>query len=267
MIDPTKTAAVPAEPIPDEFPGFVVKWTGPEGSEEEGPLSLLWNLIESYRVDIFDISIHTITDDFMDFIRRAGELRIELASTFAVMAARLLYYKSRALLPDPGFEEPDTEARLPPELIQQLLEYRKFQSASDRLREQEEITSGMFVRETQPVMTDDGEWFELSVVDLVRAYARVIERLEVKDVEEPSMTVLMNEYSVDEKMRYIKGLLTDAVSFSFDDMFENLSSMDKNEVIATFLAILELVREGMIVISQKGVFGEIRIFKKSVTVH
>ncbi len=74
---------------------------------------MLWELIESYRVDIFDVTLNRITQDFLDFIRRAEELHIELASSFAMMASRLLYYKSKALLPDPGFEEAEEEKARP----------------------------------------------------------------------------------------------------------------------------------------------------------
>ncbi|MBI3395966.1 MAG: segregation/condensation protein A [Spirochaetia bacterium] len=263
-----KDKAAPSQgpDVHDDIPGFVVRWPGPEG-EEEGPLAVLWNLIEAYKVDIFDISIHRIAEDFLDFVRRAGELRIELASSFTVMAARLLYYKSRALLPDPGFEEPEADTHLPPELVQQLLEYRRFQLAADKLRDQEHITSGMYVRQAPVRMDESGaEWLEVSVVELIRAYSHVLGRLEENTAEDPQMTVVMTEYSVDEKMAYVQRLLKDAVSFSFDDLFENIQTMDKNEVIATFLALLELVRESIIVIQQRAMFGEIRIFKKSAVV-
>ena len=133
---------------PLELQGFQVSWVNSEGEPEEGPLTLLWQLIESYRVDIFEISLIKITEDFLKFITSMESIRVEVASSFAVMASRLLYYKSKALLPDPGFEDNDTEPRLPPELIQQLLEYRRFQNAADRFRELEDITSGMFTRKT-----------------------------------------------------------------------------------------------------------------------
>lgn len=261
------------ELLPNEIPGFLVTWMNNEGEREEGPLSLLWQLIESYRVDIFDVSLYQITEDFFEFVRRAGELQVGLASAFIVMAARLLFYKSRALLPDPGFDEPDTSPRLPPELIQQLLEYRKFQLAAEKLREVEEIASGIFAR--PPVASvpasvpgqEEEEWFDLDVVDLVRAYSDVMQRLEKKSAEKREMEVNLESYSVDERVQYIRALVQESASFSFHDLFENLASMLKIEVVVTFLAILELVKLAEIIVRQNLMFGEIRIFRKGVVVH
>lgn len=230
---------------------------------------MLWELIESYRVDIFDVTLNRITQDFLDFIRRAEELQIELASSFAMMASRLLYYKSKALLPDPGFEEAEEESHLPPELVQQLLEYRKFQMAADRLRQADEVAAGMVTRETGLVPEASGEtneWLEVSIVDLVRAYSSVLNRLEAIEREERGMEIRFEEFSVEQKIEYMRDLLTRSQELSFDELFENLDRMNRGEVIATFLAILELTRMGEIIIRQRANFAEIRIFKKTILV-
>ena len=251
----------------EELAEFIVHWTGPDG-DEEGPLSVLWKLIESYRVDIFEISIHRITEDFLSFMHGARDLRISLASSFTVMAARLIYYKSKALLPDPGFEDSDSDSRLPPELIQQLLEYRRFQMASETLREMDDISGGIFGRpelaRPDPVDTED-RMLEVSLVDLIRAYQKVLKRME-PEPEEEGYEVTGEEWSVEAKMDEIRGLLESAVSFAFEDLFENIESMRKGEVIATFLALLELTRLAEIVLQQDGIFGQIMIFKRTATV-
>ncbi len=250
----------------EELGEFIVHWSGPDG-DEEGPLSVLWKLIESYRVDIFEISIHRITEDFLSFMHSARDLRISLASSFTVMAARLIYYKSKALLPDPGFEDTESDSRLPPELIQQLLEYRRFQIASETLREMDEISGGIFGRPEAPVMeTDDTErMLEVSLVDLIRAYQKVLKRME-PEPEEEGYEVSGEEWSVEAKMDEIRGLLENSISFGFEDLFENIESMRKGEVIATFLALLELTRLAEIVLQQDGIFGPIMIFKRAATV-
>lgn len=263
------------EPKKDEpandIPGFFVTWMNGEGETEEGPLTVLWKLIESYRIDIFDVSLLKITIDFMNFMQRAGELKIDLASPFIVMAARLLFYKSKALLPDPGFEESESDPRLPPELIQQLLEYRRFQMASEQLRELDDITSGMFTR-TAPYVPPKGEsdenedWLELDLVDLIRAYSDMVQRLTVGKEEERNYEISAENFSVDEKMSYIRQLLQDAVSFAFFDLFENPSAVILGELVVTFLAILELTKLREIIVKQERIFGEIRIFKKSFVV-
>lgn len=254
-----------------DLSGFLVSWVNGQGEREEGPLSLLWQLIESYRIDIFDISLLRITQDFLEFLNAAKDLRLELASSFSVMAARLLFYKSRALLPDPGFDEPDTEDRLPPELIQQLLEYRKFQLAADRFQDLVEITSGMLTRQMEPEPESapgDSEegWIDVSLLDLVKAYQAVLERVERDGQEEEGYTVSADEYSVADKIAMIRTLLESSISFGFEDLFPNPEQMRRGEVISTFLALLELVRASEIIIRQRETFGEIHIFKKTVSV-
>tara|TARA_B100001939_G_scaffold49404_1_gene38720 strand:+ start:8299 stop:9375 length:1077 start_codon:yes stop_codon:yes gene_type:complete len=250
----------------EELGEFIVHWTGPDG-DEEGPLSVLWKLIESYRVDIFEISIHRITEDFLSFMHGARDLRISLASSFTVMAARLIYYKSKALLPDPGFEDTEADSRLPPELIQQLLEYRRFQIASETLREMDEISGGIFGRPETPVIESDEteRMLEVSLVDLIRAYQKVLKRME-PEPEEEGYEISGEEWSVEAKMDEIRGLLENAISFAFEDLFENIESMRKGEVIATFLALLELTRLAEIVLQQDGIFGPIMIYKRAATV-
>lgn len=252
----------------DEFP---VTWLNQEGEPEQGPLYVLWELIESYRVDIFEVSLHRITEDFLQFLRRAEELRVELASSFAVMASRLIYYKSRALLPDPGFEEADDEARMPPELVQQLLEYRKFQLAAENLRQLDETSAGMLSRKTGLVphtgSDDSNEWLDVSLVDLIQAYSNLLNRRTDDDeVEEERYEIEMEEFSVADKAEYLRGLLKENQSFSFDELFENIDEMSRGEIIATFLALLEMTKQGEIILRQKANFEEIRVFKKSVLV-
>jgi segregation and condensation protein A len=89
---------------PNENIQFLVKWSTNEGGWTEGPLSVLWTLIESYKIDIFEVSLSRITEDFIQFLRLAKNLPIELSSEFTKMAASLVYLKSKALLPNPGFE-------------------------------------------------------------------------------------------------------------------------------------------------------------------
>jgi len=255
----------------DPLNRFLVTWLNAEGEAEQGPLYVLWELIESYKVDIFDVSLNRITADFMGFLQRAESLEIELASSFAVMASRLLYYKSRALLPDPGFEDADEEPRLPPELVQQLLEYRKFQLAAERLGRLEDAAQGMLARETGLAPISDGEqneWLEVSLVDLARAYSKVLRRLEEvsEESEEVGYEIKLEEFSVEDKIQYLRGLLQESQSFAFQELFEKLEEMNRGEIIATFLALLELTRMGEIIIRQKANFEEIRIFKRSVVV-
>lgn len=258
-----------ADPVQDALGRFLVHWKTPVGESEEGPLYVLWDLIESYKVDIFDVSLLAITEDFINFLSSANELLIELASSFAVMASRLIYYKSKALLPDPGFEDTEDEPRLPPELVQQLLEYRKFQMAADRLREREETAGGMLTRTSGPIpeyLGQEGEWLEVSLLDLISAYSNMLRRKDAENQPENQYEIELEQFSVEDKINYLRDLLNKNLSFSFEELFENISRMSRGDVIATFLALLELTRLGEIILRQKANFQEIRIFKKTVVV-
>lgn len=250
-------------PLQSSDEDFVVRWTGPSG-DEEGPLYVLWQLIESYKVDIFDIALHRITEDFLQFVERAGGLRMELASSFALMASRLVYYKSKALLPDPGFEEPEGESRLPPELIEQLLEYRRFQLAADAFREMDDLASWMLARPegtAVPTIVEPGEEV-LDVVDLVEAYVRVVQRLEKRNEPEHFMEIVGEPLAVEDRMDAIRRTLGTAEGMDFLDLFAG-EVMSRMLIVVTVLAILELARLREIVIAQSAVFGPIQVFRRS----
>jgi len=242
---------------------FIIKWKGPNG-EMEGPLYVLWQLIESYQVDIFEVSIHRITEDFLNFIKRAQELKIELASSFALMASKLLYYKSKALLPDPGFEDEEQE-KLPPEIVQQLLEYRKFQQAAEVLKEIEELSEGVFSRQNEQTLIEIEESYNIN--DLIQAYINFLKRKEISQTQkEKHLEINLENLTVEQKIEDIRKILEDTTGFAFHELFEDPYNISLLEFIVVFLAILELARIKEIIIEQKEIFGPIYIFKKSITV-
>ncbi len=245
---------------------FITKWMGPEG-EMEGPLYVLWQLIESYQVDIFQVSIHKITEDFLQFIERAKEQKIELASSFVLMASKLIYYKSKALLPDPGFEEEEENERLPPEIIQQLLEYKKFQLAAETLEELEEISQGIFYRTNEDLTIETEESYNIN--DLIRVYINFLQKKEKIKVQKPKdIEINLDSITVEEKIEFIRKLLESSGNtyLTLYELFENPYTVSIFELIVSFLAILELARLKEIIIQQKEIFGPIYIFKKSIIV-
>lgn len=257
------------DPVSQALNRFAVKWKNSMGEPEEGPLYVLWDLIESYRVDIFDVSLMQITEDFTHFLNSAEDLQIELASSFIVMASRLLFYKSKSLLPDPGFEDSEEEPRLPPELVQQLLEYRKYQMVADKLRKREEIAAGILPREKVTIpeqYTDANLWIDVSLVDLLAAYSKMLQRIEKQNEPEKFYEIQSDEFSVEEKINFIQNHLKTRQSFSFTELFKNMNTINKNELVTVFLALLELTKMGIIILRQKVNFSEIRIFKKSTIV-
>lgn len=242
-----------------QTPEFVVRWNNQDGGLTEGPISVLWSLIDSYKVDIFEVSLARITSDFIQFLRTTQTLSIELTSEFAVMASHLVYLKSKALLPDPGFEEEDYDPPLPKELVDKLLEHKKFQIAGQKLAELDRITAGMFTRETNQVLEEEETWLDVSLVDLISAFNSILEKESLNE-EEPAVYEGYQQYSVEDKMEFLLSLLETKGEIHFLDIF-TVSKPDKKEIVAGFLAVLETVKIRMCKVVQHKVFGEIKIIK------
>ncbi len=243
---------------------FLVKWMGPEG-EREGPLYVLWKLIESYQVDIFQVSLTKITQDYLNFIYNSNVLQLEIASSFLQIASKLLYYKSKALLPDPSYFEEEEQDALPKEIVQQLLEYRKFQKAAETLQQIEEITEGVFVRENIELFFSDYEETH-NINDLIQSYIRLIRKKILQNQNNKNtFEIEIETLSVESKMENIKIILEEKKYIDFYQLIKD-KIYSLIEIIVTFLAILELAKKKEIIIEQKLLFGSIIIFKRSVTV-
>ncbi|MCG6167277.1 segregation/condensation protein A [Leptospira sp. FAT2] len=237
---------------------FVVQWNNSEGGLTEGPLSVLWSLIESYKVDIFDVSLSRITRDFLSFLRISETLSLELSAEYALMAANLIYLKSKALLPDPGFEEEDYEPPLPPELVEKLLEHKKFQLTAKRLSEMDQVQTGVFRRESNVTLEEEDNWLDVSLLDLIGAFNEILEA-KVDDAEIPALLTTPHRFTVEEKMEKILSSLREKKEVTFPELFEK-EVPEKAEIVATFLALLELSKQRILRAKQHKLFGEIRLF-------
>ena len=244
----------------DSLP-FTIRWNNPEGGYSEGPLSLLWSLIESYKVDIFDVSLSKITEDFIQFIKLSKTISIELSTEFIKMAANLVYLKSKSLLPNPGFEEIESEVKLPKELVEKLLEHKKFQLAGRKLGEIDEITAGVFKRESNQILIDfptDENWLDLDLLDLISAFNNILETRAVNE-EIPNLLIADQDYSIDKKITMIEELLQQRKEIDFSDIFDS-TEPDTYDVVFSFLALLEIVKLKKVAIKQHKMFGNIKIF-------
>lgn len=227
----------------------------------EGPLDLLLHLIEKAQVDIYDIPIALITEQYLEYIRDFQHFDIEVASEFLVMAATLLQIKSRMLLPKPvKSEETDGESDfdLDPrqELVQRLIEYKQFKHAANLLAIQQKEQMKIFFKE--PVK---GPWNDqplplegLSIDDLITAFAAL---LQVK--EEAPALIEREEYTVEDKMQEILRRVNSQAEqgLSFSKLFYRHAS--RSEKIVCFLALLELMRLRLIKVQQSCPFGEITL--------
>ncbi|MCR4437561.1 MAG: segregation/condensation protein A [bacterium] len=224
----------------------------------EGPLELLLFLIRKNEVDIFDIPIAEITAQYLQYLDLMRYLDIDLAGEFIFMAARLMHIKAQMLLPRPEeLEEEQEDPRA--ELVQRLLEYQKYKQVAVGLSELEERERDHFPR-LQVALDRDGyaeeEWDaqEVSLYDLVAAFSVLLERASSVTYHE----IREAEASVDEQITYILDYLHTHGEALFADLIAGLES--KLVMIATFLALLELMRRGAVVVRQSAPFAEIWIY-------
>ncbi len=222
----------------------------------EGPLDLLLHLIRLNEVDIYDIPISTIADQYVEYLDMMRDLDLEIASEFLLMAATLMEIKSRMLLPThPDEEESEEDPRF--ELIEQILEYKKYKELSGHLGEIAESESKVFRRTfKEEVDEETGEpMLEASTFVLLQAFKRVLEYA----TEESFSEITLEEVSVEEKMEELRDRLQEKGNMELDEIFEG-KAWTKSALIATFLALLELIRLKEVAARQKKQFGEIRLF-------
>lgn len=227
----------------------------------EGPLDLLLHLIKENEIDIYDIPIAVITQQYLDYLDFMKELNIEVASEFLVMAATLIHIKSKMLLP-PAEEmtEEEEEAEDPrAELVQKLLEYKKFKEAAEDLAVRELHWRDAFSRQPLKPETLIGEGdpllIDLNLFDLISALKKVLERIP----EKTFYGITRDELSIKDKISMILDILEGKESITFEELFSK--DVAKVEVIVTFLALLELIRLRLVRIFQAEHFGIIRISK------
>ncbi|HSI14431.1 MAG TPA: segregation/condensation protein A [Chthoniobacter sp.] len=225
----------------------------------EGPLDLLLYLIKKDEVDIYDISLERITAQYLEFMDAFKVLDLELAGEFVVMAANLIYLKSRALLPV-SVQPPDEEAEEEDprwDLIRQLVEYKKFKDAAAKLSQRELEQSNLFARmaESTEAAAPERPLGDVSVFDLINAFNSILKRIATKG--EDLKEIFEENYTVSDKIDLIMKLTSSGVPLKFTELFANAAS--RTEIVVTFLALLELVRVKQLKCVQPEVFGEIEL--------
>ena len=234
--------------------------------EFEGPFDLLFHLIDKNEVDIYDIPIAKITDQYLEYIAQLQILDLDVASEFLVMAANLLAIKARTLIPKLPKEELEDELGLDPrdELVERLLEYRKFKQVAELLKEREKNQGKVFTRFNEEEMFSSLFIVEnplegISLNDLITALQEVLNRVE-EDVLPPEIP--REEYSIRDKMReIIRRLVFYPNGVVFSQLFVK-QKINRVEVVVTFLAILELMKVKKVAIHQSRVFDEITVYAR-----
>lgn len=226
----------------------------------EGPLDLLLSLIKSAKIDICQIFLSDITEQYLSIVKFDDSLDAEAASEFIDMAATLLEIKSRKLLPKPQAEiigeEEDPEVKL----IRQIEEYNLFKEASEKLKGIED--TGKFYKEPDP---SAGEFRfvlpeKLELDSLISAFSKIMFKATVKAQTPQERKITKDRFTVAQKIGHIKDLLLIKNEFKFSELFEE--DYSKSEIINTFLALLELLKGQVISVKQSGNFTDIDITKR-----
>lgn len=230
----------------------------------EGPLDLLLHLIERAEVDIWEVSISRITDQYMAVLREMQELELDVASDFLVMAATLLAIKSRMLLPrqepeELGEEEAEEEIDPREQLIERLIEYKKYRKLAEVLGEREQERLQVYTRPPLDLSAYTKEENPLQGVRLEEMMELFIEAMKKSRREEPLAHVAREEISVSERMREIDRLAQDRDEPLFFSELIQGPSVTRELLITTFLALLELMKLRRILCRQDRLFDDIRI--------
>jgi len=221
----------------------------------EGPLDLLLYLIKKDELDIYDIPIERITSQYLEYLRVLKFLDLDIAGDFVVMAANLIYIKSRSLLPADQQPPEETAEEEDPrwELVRQLIEYKKFKDAAECLGRRALEQSNLFGRLTE-AFVPERPLGEVNIFDLINAFNRVVDRVKSR---EDLREIFDEHFSVSDKIDFIMKRTASGVPLAFSELFANAAS--RVEIVVTFLALLELIRLKQLRAVQAEEFGEIQL--------
>jgi len=221
----------------------------------EGPLDLLLDLIRKEKLNIYDIPVAEVTSQYLDYLHMMRDMNVDVAADFLVIAAQLIYIKSRMLLPpDPDAEKEDDDPRA--DLVERLLEYEKFRNAAEMLYQKEMVEKAVW---TRPGSLETDE-FELepqvtaTLFDMLAVFRDVLTRFE----DRPVLDVTREEFSVQQMMVFTLFQVNDrSDGISFTELVEQFST--RRALITVFLALLELARIRALSIRQEGALGDITL--------
>mgnify|MGYP004558185743 CR=1 FL=1 len=227
----------------------------------EGPLDLLCHLIDKNKMNIYDINLSEITDQYINYLKEQEKLNLEIASEFIIMASTLLYLKSKNLLPK---QEEEEEEITEEELIRRIIEYKKFKEISKVLKEQYKNNSNRYFKLQEeiklPKQKIEKNYESMLIPEM---YKKVVERNEekvnqnAKNIEKIAIT---DNYTVASKVKEIFKALIKNKKFTFNKMF-SLKKHNKQEVVTAFSGLLELSRRSKVLTKQEELFGDIEVEK------
>ena len=228
----------------------------------EGPLDLLVHLIRTNEVNVYDIPIALITDQYLSYIALMQELNLDVAGEFLVMASTLIHIKSRMLLPRPDPTQDDRVEEDPREaLVRRLLEHQKYKAAAELLHERETLRSAQFMRPDARVADAAGDDYEpeleVDLFSLLAAFKGVLERASRR----PPMVLPPEGIPIETRIEQLLARLSETEACGFEDLFAD-GDGSRSFVIVTFLALLEMIRLKLVRVYQTAGAGAIRVYKR-----
>jgi segregation and condensation protein A len=221
----------------------------------EGPMDLLVHLIKKNELDIYDIPIAMVTDQYLQYLEWIKIMNIDFAGEFIVMASTLAQIKSRMLLPAAADEEEEDDPRQ--EIIRPLIEYLQMKSAAEQLSERHMLGDATFVRSSDRrdfLDEEDEPYVQVGLFELIDAFQKILAKIP----GDMRLEFTLDKISVKERITQITDILEAEGSVTFDQLFSE--QPDKAEVIVTFLAVLEMVKLTLIRIAQHAQTGVMRLF-------
>ena len=229
----------------------------------EGPLDLLCHLIDKNKMDIYDINLSEITDQYIQFIKQMEEENLEITSEFLVMATTLLYIKSKNLLPKQDVEEEEVSEE---ELIRRIIEYKKYKEITKKLRENFQIYSDRIYKLQEeielPKQKLEKDYDNKLIPEL---YSNIIKRNEEKvnvNAQNIEKIAITDTYTVASKVKEMLRVLVKSKKFVFNKMF-SIKKHNKQEVVTAFSGLLELSRRSKVVTVQEDLFSDILVEKNN----
>ncbi len=234
----------------------------------EGPFDLLFHLIEKSKIDIYNIPISEITEQYLQYLKNMEECDLEITSEFLVMAATLIEIKSKMLLPSKQERDKQSEEANPQDprknLVEKLIEYKQYKNVAIELKKREEKYKKVFYKQQEQLehffADQSNENMHMETTDLLKAFSNLLKKREQLFVHKINIHQIPTEkFTLKDKMKQIKKCLINKNILEFQQLFTSL--FNKSEVVVTFLALLELIKQNFLLVQQNENFGDIVIKK------
>ena len=226
----------------------------------EGPLDLLLHLVSKYQMDIYDVPITEVIEQYLAYISTLQAMRLEVAGEYMVMASQLMLIKSRKLLPKVA-EVTDLEDDLEQDLLSQIEEYRKFKLLGEQLEVKHQERAQYYSKAPTELIYEDAELVhDKTTIDLFLTFSNLLAKKK-EEFSQSHTTILRDEYKIEDMMVIVRKALVEGQQLRLQDLFKE--TKDLQEVITLFLATLELIKTQEILLIQKESFGDIYLLKKN----